>query len=356
MSNMIFMKIISFALFCGCLFPLAAQKADSSGIVLSAYLETYYNSDFNTPANHEQPVFWYNHNRHNEFNINLAYLKATYSTDIVRANLSLMTGTYANANLAAEPGVLRNVFEANIGVRLSPKIWLDAGILPSHIGFESAVSKDCPTLTRSMAAENSPYYESGVKLTYTPNDQWTLTALCLNGWQRINRPDGYSTPAFGTQIVYKPNAETTLNYSTFWGSDKPDSLQQMRIFHDLYGTVQLSDHFDVTAGFDLGMERKRKGGSDMNVWYSPVLIGKYTINSKYALAARVEYYSDKNGVIIATGASTAGFSCNFDFSPRSNMLMRMEARFLRDPNDIFIEDEGFSNKNFFLTASMAVSF
>ena len=25
-------------------------------------------------------------------------------------------------------------------------LWIDAGILPSHIGFESAVSKDCWTL------------------------------------------------------------------------------------------------------------------------------------------------------------------------------------------------------------------
>jgi hypothetical protein len=32
-----------------------------------------------------------------------------------------MTGTYANANLAAEQGVLKNIFEANAGVKVIKK-------------------------------------------------------------------------------------------------------------------------------------------------------------------------------------------------------------------------------------------
>jgi hypothetical protein len=44
--------------------------------------------------------------------------------------------------------------------------------MPSHIGFESVISADCWTLTRSLLAENSPYYETGMRLeatsTYPP--------------------------------------------------------------------------------------------------------------------------------------------------------------------------------------------
>lgn len=80
-----------------------------------------------------------------------------------------------NANYVAEPGILKNIYEANIGVKLSRKydLWLDVGIIPSHIGSESAVSKDCYTLTRSIAAENSPYFETRAKLTYiTQSRKW----------------------------------------------------------------------------------------------------------------------------------------------------------------------------------------
>ncbi|HOY05836.1 MAG TPA: porin [Saprospiraceae bacterium] len=343
-----------------CLFILQAQAQaqtpDSAKITLSAYVETYYSYDFNEPADHNRPGFLYNHNRHNEFNINLAYVKAAYSAENIRANLSLMAGTYANANLAAEPGVLKNIYEANVGVRLSPKVWLDAGILPSHIGFESAISKDCWTLTRGLLAENSPYYESGAKLTVTPNDKWTLSALVMNGWQRIRRVDGNSLPAFGTQILYKPNGKTTLNYSTFIGSDKPDDARLMRVFHNLYGIFQVSDNFGLTAGFDIGTEQKTKGKSDVNVWYTPVLIGKFTLNDQWALAARVEHYNDENGVIIGSEFQTTGYSLNIDYAPRSNALLRLEGRLLQDKNEIFVTESGFTNTNFCVTASMAVAF
>ena len=350
------MKYICSGLLCLLYIQANAQTPDSSKITVSAYAETYYSYDFNQPADHNRPAFLYNHNRHNEFNINLAYVKAAYSAEKIRANLSLMAGTYANANLAAEPGVLKNIFEANAGIRLSPKVWLDAGILPSHIGFESAVSKDCWTLTRGLLAENSPYYESGARLTYTPSQKWTLSTLVLNGWQRISRVDGNNTPAFGTQVQYKPNANTTLNYSTFIGSDKPDNVRLMRVFHNLYGIFQVSDHVGLTAGFDIGTEQKTKGKPDVNVWYTPVLIGKFTLNDQWALAARVEHYNDKNGVIIGSEFQTTGYSINLDYAPRSNALLRLEGRLLQDKNDIFVTENGPVNTNFCVTASMAVAF
>ena len=89
--------------------------------------------------------------------------------------------------------------------------------MPSHIGWEGAVSKDDWTLTRSVAADNSPYFESGVKIGYTSkNEQWYLSALILNGWQRIHRVDGNSTPAFGTQITYKPSSKITHQQQHFY--------------------------------------------------------------------------------------------------------------------------------------------
>jgi hypothetical protein len=75
----------------------------------------------------------------------------------------------------------------------------------SHIGFESAIGKDCWNLTRSILADNSPYYESGAKLSYTSkNEKWFISGLILNGWQRIQRVEGNNLPAFGHQLTFKP--------------------------------------------------------------------------------------------------------------------------------------------------------
>src|ERR1039458_9449280 len=107
---------------------------------ISGYIDAYYAYNLNNPANKNIP-YLYNYNRNNEFNINLAILSAKYSSDKVRGTISLQTGTYPQANYAAEPSLSQYIYEAYAGFKTSKKTWLDAGIFPSHIGFESAISR-----------------------------------------------------------------------------------------------------------------------------------------------------------------------------------------------------------------------
>jgi hypothetical protein len=332
-------------------------------LTFSGYVETYYSYDFGNPTDHNRPGFIYAFNRHNEINLDLGYVKAAYESKNVRANLALATGTYMNANYAAEPGVLKNIYEADAGVKISNRknLWIDAGIMPSHIGFESAVSKDCWTLTRTILADNSPYFETGAKISYTSdNGKLFLSALVLNGWQRIQRLDGNNTRAFGHQLTYKPNDKITLNSSSFIGNDKPDSVRQMRYFHNFYGIFQITDKFAITTGFDIGAEQKAKGSSSYNTWYSPVLIAKINVNAKNSFAFRGEYYSDKNKVIIFSvtpnGFQTWGYSVNYDYLIRENAVWRLEARGFSSKDKVFMKDGIPENNNFVVTTSLVVSF
>ncbi len=342
---------------------MAQQKKENNPLTFSAYLETYYAYDFGKPALQNRPSFVYSHNRHNEFNLNLGMLKAAYQQKGVRANLAIAAGTYMNANLAAEPGVLKNIFEANAGIKISKtaNLWIDAGIFASHIGFESAIGKDCWTLTRGILADNSPYYESGVKLTYTsPNEKWIMSGLLLNGWQRIQRVPGNSSIGIGHQLMYKPNTKVILNSSSFIGNDKPDSSKRMRYFHNFYGIFQLSDAFAITTGFDIGVEQKQKGSSNYNTWYTPVLMAKMNANAKNSIAARLEYYSDPSGVIIATatpnGFKTWGYSVNYDHAISNQALWRIEARGFSASDRIFEKNGHTSNSNFFISTALSISF
>lgn len=335
----------------------------ASPLAISGYAEVYYSYDFNRPIDNNRPAFLYSHNRQNEFTVNLAYIKAAYNTERVRANLALAAGSYMNANYAAEPGVLKNIFEANAGYKLSKNknFWLDLGIMPSHIGFESAIGKDCWTLTRSIVAENSPYFESGARLSYTSdNGKVSFAALALNGWQRITRVSGNSLMSWGTQVIWKPSSKVTLNYSTFLGTDKPDSMRQWRIYHNIYGIFQITDKFGFTAGFDIGTEQKSKGSDDTNIWYTPVAILRYTPNSQWAVALRGEYFNDKNGVIIATGTpngfKTSGFSLNADYLPLPDVALRLEGRWLNSKDDIFVKERSVTSTSTAVTFSAAVSF
>lgn len=338
-------------------------KPTVNPLTFSGYAEGYYSYDLNKPTNNTKPGFLYNYNRHNEFNLNLGFVKAVYATERVRANVAIGVGTYMNANYAAEPGTLKNIYEANAGYKLSAKknLWLDIGILPSHIGFESAIGKDNWSLTRSLVAENSPYFESGARLSYvSDNGKWTLAALALNGWQRITRVDGNSLLSYGTQVYYKPSSKVTLNYSTFIGTDKPDTARLWRYYHNVYGIFQINSKVGFIAGFDIGMEDKSTTGSGTNTWYTPVGILRITPTDNWAFALRGEYYNDEHGVIIATGTlngfKTSSASLNIDYLPQPNVALRLEGRTFFSKDDIFVKGTTPKSNNTAITFSTAISF
>jgi hypothetical protein len=331
----------------------------------SAYIETYYGYDFSNPDDLNRPEFLYSYNRHNEVNINLAYIQAAYLKDGVRGTFALMTGTYAAANLAAEPGIARNIFEANAGVKISKKknVWVDAGVFASHIGFESAVGAKCWTMTRSILADNSPYYESGVKLSYTSADgKWFLSALVLNGWQRIYRIAGSEMPSFGHQITWTPNKKVLLNSSSYIGREDPLGTKAMRYFHNFYGQFQFTKRFGLIAGLDIGAQQEARGSEVYDVWYAPILIARYTPSDRFAFAARCEYYSDEDRVIISPpsnyGFQSMGYSVNTDVRIRENVLWRVEFRSLQSRlGEIFRDQDGSRTRwNHYLGTSLSIGF
>lgn len=343
-------------------FAHAEEKKLDTSLTFNGYTETYYSYDFNKHVDNNKPAFVYSYNKNNEVSVNLAFIKGSYKTDSVRANLTLAGGSYMSTNYASEPGVLNNIYESNVGLKLSNKknLWFDVGVFSSHIGFESAVGKDNWTLTRSIGADNTPYYETGAKISYTSeNDVWFVSALVLNGWQHIRRVEGGSSPSFGTQVTYKPSSKVTLNWSTFIGNDKPDNDRKNRYFNNFYGIFQMNNEFFAIFGFDIGSEQKSKGSSAMNTWVNPSIILKYRPTEKTAIAIRVEYYDDKNGVIIATGTpngfKTWGFSTNIDYYITNNIVWRVEARTLSSKDNIFINND-IVNDYSFMTTALAISF
>ncbi len=330
-------------------------------IAISGFVDVFYCYDFNKPETHRRQDFLYNHNRHNEVNINLALIKFAITQPKYRANIALHTGTYVEDNYSNEPVALRHIYEANIGVALAKnsKLWLDAGIFPSHIGFESAISKDSWTLTRSMLAENSPYYLTGAKITYSPKAQWEIAGIVCNGWQVIQRPYGDPSLSGGTQVKFTPNKKYTFNWSTYVGEEKIGTRMIMRYFSNLFAQMQLTDKLGATIGFDFGVQQEHPDSNTYQNWMSPIAIVRYSVNSKMAIALRGEYYQDQNSTIVSTATgsfNTMGVSLNIDYSPAENVLFRIEGRWFKDQDKIFVRNNSLVNTNSFVTSSIALSF
>lgn len=337
---------------------LAQKPVPDKDITFSGGVDVYYAFDFSRPADRNR-LYTTQAFRHNEFNLNFGFLQAAYAADNVRATLALHTGTYVQSNYAAEPNELtRMILQANVGVRLREKVWLDVGIMPSHIGYESTFSLENEIYTRALMAENSPYYETGARLTAEVSEKVTLKLLVLNGWQNIQETN--SAKSLGFAVAYAPSEQLELSYSNYYGNEAPDGMApRRRFFHNMYARYAFSGSFSMAGSVDYGRQERfdsnRKGS-----WYAGLLLARYRLNNRFAVAGRVEHYHDAHQLIVATGTAhgfrTSSTSLNLDYIPAPNMRWRFEARGYNSRDNIFIGERGEKDKNLLLVSSLALTF
>jgi hypothetical protein len=338
---------------------VAAGQEPQRSLSFDGFLDAYYTWDFNQHPGRVRP-FATEPARHNEFAVGLALLRAQYGAERVRASVGLATGTYIEANYAAEPDLLKNIFEAYAGIELGGGAWLDAGVLPSHIGFESAITSSNMTYSRSLIAELSPYYETGARLTVQPSDRFSAALLVVNGWQIIRETNGAKSA--GVQLQFRPRPNLLLNYSNYLGDEAPDDDETggrlIRFFHDFYAQLDVSGRLTLTGAFDVGTQELP--ADESATWYGAALVGRWWLSERWAVGMRGELFHDPDQVVAVSGTpaglEAVGGSLNLDYRPAERVLLRIEGR-LFDANDpVFPSDQGLERTDALLSTSLAVTF
>ena len=335
--------------------PARAQQADTTAhVTFGAFVDGYYAYDFNRPAGHDR-AFTTQAQRHDEFNLNLAHVEARYQSPGARARLALQAGTSVQANYAAEPDSLAGfqnflplVQEAYAGVAVAPTLWIDAGIFFSHIGGESWISADNPTYTRSLAAELSPYYETGVRASWQARPTLAVTAVVVNGWQNISETN--HGKAGGLRLDWTASPAVALWYSSFVGREASAATgkHDVRFFNDFGARIAPSAHVLLIPTFDAGTQ-------DGDAWYGASLVGRYAISPAVAVNGRVERYDDRHGVI-APGLRVNGASLGVDVA-RGPALWRTEVRGLFGaPEAVFPARDGAKTSDVAAVSSVSVRF
>lgn len=323
------------------------DSAAKGKITVGAYVDVYYGFDFNRPSDFERP-YCVSSPRHNEVNINLAYADFKYINDNVRAHFVPGFGNYINSNYAAEKGTLKNIVEANAGVKLfkNKEIWVDAGVLPSPYTNESAISKDHLMYTRSFAPEYVPYFLTGVKLSTPLNKKIIGYWYLLNGWQSIQ--DANKQLSIGTQIEYRPNNRLLLNWNTYAGNESsrvnPDF--GVRYFTDLYLIYNPEGKFSLSSCVYIGLQARKDslGVSSQGQWWQANAIGRYRFSEKSSLSARIEYFEDASSVQITPVTGVSGFStfssglC-YNLKISNNAMFRLEGRSYFSQKKVYFNPE-----------------
>jgi len=316
------------------------QTTFSGHIAIGGYVDTYFGYNFSNTKDSSIP-YYVSSARNNQFQINLAYLQLRYQAKGLRARFTPGVGTYMNDNYADEPGTLKNIVEANVGVLLSEKrkIWVDMGVFTSHYTNESAISKDQLMYTRSFAPENVPYYLSGVKMTMPLSKKVNAYFYLLNGWQVIE--DNNKGKSIGTQLEYQPNPTMIFNWNTYAGdersTDHPD--YRTRFFTDVYWIYQPNKRISATSCIYVG--KQKMADETSRNWWQANVIGRYNFTDRWSLSGRFEYFTDPDLVLMSPVTSSNSFSAFssglcVNYKVYDNALLRMEMKQLFSQHEMFL--------------------
>jgi len=316
-------------------------------ISLEGYADVYFGFDFNQPKEAGRP-YVVSHSRHNETNLNLAYLSIKYNSERARATFTPGFGTYMNANYVLERVTLRNIVEANIGIKPFKHngIWIDAGVFIAPYTTESAIAHEALLYTRSFAAEYSPYYLTGIRATLPLGKKILLYLYLVNGWQVI---EDINTPlSLGSSLEWKPTEKLTFNWSTYAGNESAASQPQYkgRFFSDLYAVYVPNKRVVLSADVYAGHQRLTDSinRKDPVSWYQAHVNGRYFLSQSQSVSARVEYFHDAHAVLIIPVTGLNRWDCGsaslaYTVAITDNLSFHAEGRYFVSGGDIFFNDK-----------------
>ncbi|MFL5753059.1 MAG: outer membrane beta-barrel protein, partial [Bacteroidia bacterium] len=309
---------------------------DPSGkITYSGYISAYYAYYTDSSGISGYQKFPTVAPRNNQLGLNIVQLSAKYQSQKVRGMFTLHYGDIPQSAWSPQFNLVQ---EANVGFRLLKKLWFDAGFFRTHIGLESIQPRENITVSLATTTYFEPYFMSGAKLTWQPNDKLTLQLNAFNGFNAFVETN--RNKAFGASMVYQPNEHFTLTFNTITCDESPDHFprKQQRIYNNLH-VVYKGKNLTIGAEANFGAEQhsRLKDTNATATMFSALLAVKYRIKKGFSIYGRGEYFSDDNEILTGPlenddhkfiGLNIAGITLGFEEKLIYNSYIRLEGRYL----------------------------
>ena len=319
----------------------AAEPAPKR-IEVGGFVDLYYAYNFNRPADHANwfPGAGTSAKRDNEFAINLAQVDFVMAPQPVGFRLSAGYGNTLEVvhageptGVATDPDTWENLVAASIQYQtgIGRGLLIEAGVYPSHIGFEVLQTKDNWNYTRSWQGELSPYYQTGVKIAYPLGERWSTQVHLLNGWQVIG--DNNRGKTLGWQFAYAAD-KVSVTLNGIVGPELPDNDQDLRALLDTVVLWKATPAWNFALSLDLGGQEQPTGGDAR--WQSMAVYARRAApGARTAYAVRAEYNDDEDGAISGTAQTLKELTATFEVRPVEHLILKVEGRYDRSTVEVF---------------------
>jgi hypothetical protein len=305
-------------------------------LTLGGYVSAYYAWYSDTADKNNFQKFPTTAPQSDVFALNLAQITARYSSRNARVNTVLQ---YGDMPRSVWSPVYNYLQEANAGIRLFDKLWLDAGFFRTHIGLESVQPRENIASSIAVVTFFEPYYMSGAKLTYQASDKLILQLNSFNSFNGFLETN--HKKAVGFSCVYDVNSKLSITFNTLWNDDSPDSsrVPHGRLYNNaylIYRTKRLT--LGIEANYGLQQNTSLTSPGKTAQMYSALAEAKYMLLNKFYIYGRGEYFTDPDEMLTGPeynqniqliGLTVSGGTLGFEFRPLGNSYLRLEGRMLQ---------------------------
>ncbi|HLK92828.1 MAG TPA: outer membrane beta-barrel protein [Polyangia bacterium] len=300
----------------------AAPAGPSPKFVFGGLVDTYWMYNFTPPSGANsitfpQPIAGVGRAfdlNSNSFTLALAKLSMNASLDVVSLQLDLgygSVGTIINNAIdipaaLAMPQVGNNflVEQAFGEIALPGNLTLDFGKFTTTAGAEVIEANKNWLYSRSLLFNAIPLLHTGVRGNLKINDQVTVQASVVNGWN--NDPDLNAWKTIGLSATITPSSMASIVATTYFGKEGQPQLPgastpgDLRFLLDLVGALTLSPQFGLNLNIDY-IKAFDDIASDYQVGAS--LMGRYVISDHLNFAARGEYLASHYATVPMIGGT-----------------------------------------------------
>lgn len=258
----------------------------------------------------------------NSITLALAKLSMNAALDPVAFQLDIGYGSVPSI-ISGSPGAPSFMVEqAYATISLPANLTLDFGKFVTTAGAEVIEAKSNWLYSRSLLFNIIPFLHTGVRAGLKVNDQVTLQASLVNGWN--NDPDLNAWKTIGLSGTFTINPMISLIATTYFGKEAiqgamPSTPNDVRVLGDLVAAVTVNSQFGLNLNVDY-----IKAFDDVAGDYQigAALMGRYVISDRLNVAARGEFVAthfDAAATTIKQGEGTVMLGIdvgkNFELRP-----------------------------------------
>ncbi len=305
-----------------------AQPPDAFGwkrLQFSGYIDSFYDLNYNHPPSRTSQL--------QAFNFTADKWSLSSATAVVHSDpapfgfrVDVGMGRVYDAFWLSETshdGWSRHLLNAYVSVK--PAAWkgvqLDAGKFVTSAGAEVTESHLNWNYSRSLLFAFGPYYHTGLRASVPVGDRWTVGGALVTGWNTVR--DNNTGKTFGFTSTGNFGKVSIAN-TYYTGPENTGTNQGWRNFYDSVVTVNPSSRVSMYFNFDAGSNRAPSAPSSK--FWGVAGAGRIALSRNFALAPRLEYYSDRDGFWTGAPNTFREFTLTAESKLNDNLISRLEFR------------------------------